>query len=148
MVKTVNKAAEVEADIKDEEVKEKPYTFRTLNATDIFPMCRIVSKIGVNEFADCFSGDNIKSLLSSTQDGKSDIATATGAYVFFEILSVIMSNISRCEIDIYNLLSDTSNLSVEEIKAMGIGEFAEMVIDFVKKEEFSDFFKAVLKLFR
>ena len=49
----------------------------------------------------------------------------------------------------YQMLSQTSNLSVKEIKAPGNATlFLEMVIDFIKKEEFRDFIKVVLNLFK
>ena len=46
------------------------------------------------------------------------------------------------------MLSQTSNLTDDEIKAPGTAAmFLEMVIDFIKKEEFRDFIKVVSRLF-
>jgi hypothetical protein len=45
------------------------------------------------------------------------------------------------------MLSNTSNLSVEQVEKLEFPIFTEMVIDFVKKPEFRDFIKVVSKLF-
>jgi hypothetical protein len=138
-------------------VVEKPYSFRLLGAPDIFLMSKIISKIGIREFKACFEADGIQSLIQNMtieakkkegEDGNSNIISV-GAGVALEIASVILTNLPKCENDIYQMLSQTSNLSVEEIKAPGNAVmFFEMVIDFIKKEEFRDFIKVVSKLFK
>ena len=141
-------------------IPEKPYTFRLLGAPDIFLMSKIISKIGIKECKTCFESDGIKSLIQNamvdkaqkdgndTDDGNDTNIISAGAEVALELASVILTNLPKCENDIYQMLSQTSNLSVEEIKAPGnAAMFLEMVIDFIKKEEFRDFFKVVSKLF-
>ena len=65
-----------------------------------------------------------------------------------DVADIILGNIEKCEDDVFKLLSQTSNLSVEEVRKLGLCDFAEMIIDFVKKEEFKDFIKVVSKLFK
>ena len=121
----------------------KVYTFRTLNSTDMFLMFKILGKIGINEF-------NVKELIASATNGeaKGDATTMMGISVILEMGNIILGNISKCETEIYQLLSNTSNLSVEDVRELDIATFAEMVIDFIKKEEFKDFLKVVLKSFK
>ena len=138
---------------------EKPYTFRRLSSPDVFPMFKIISLIGVNEFTACFEKDGIKKLIAS-MTGKNegvneseneeqfDATSVVGISVILEVANVIFGNLSKCESYIYQLLSQTSNLSVEEIKSMDMIVFTEMVIDFIKKEEFKDFIKVVSRLFK
>lgn len=135
-------------------IPEKPYTFRLLGAPDIFLMSKIISKIGIKEFKTCFEADGIKNLIQNAvvdkaQNGGNDTdIIGVGAGVALELASVILTNLPKCEADIYQMLSQTSNLSVEEIKAPGNAVmFLEMVIDFIKKEEFRDFIKVVSRLF-
>lgn len=137
------------------EVVEKPYTFRLLGAPDIFLMSKIIKTIGVKEFKACFESDGIKNMIQNVfmdakkenPDEEPDIVTV-GMGVALEIADVILGNLYKCEEDIYKMLSNVSNLSVDEIKAPGNAVmFLEMVIDFFKKEEFKDFFKVVSKLF-
>lgn len=65
-----------------------------------------------------------------------------------EVANVIFSNLPKCENDIYQLLSQTSNLNVKEIKALSFVDFTKMVLDFVKKDEFKDFTKVVLEFLK
>lgn len=134
------------------EVAVKPYTFRLLGAPDIFLMAKIINQIGIKEFKTCFESDGINNLIQQmmTKEEKGDDSNivSVGVGVAMEIASVILGNLPKCENDIYQMLSQTSNLTIEEIKAPGNAVmFLEMVIDFIKKDEFRDFIKVVSKLF-
>ena len=144
------------------EVVQKPYTFRRLNSTDVFPMFKIISLIGVNEFTSCFEKDAIKNLVNSLiksmtkkdveeQDKEKEsesIKNIVGITLTMDIVNIVLSNLPKCESYIYQLLAQTSDLSEDEIKKLDFAVFFEMVIDFVKKEEFKDFIKVVSKLFK
>lgn len=140
-----------------EEIEVKPYEFRKLNSTDMFPMFTIISKIGINEFTACFQKDTVKRAIADVmknmespdadKDEEEDTAIV-GLSVALEAANVILGNMHKCEGDIYKLLAQTSNLSFEEIKTLDFTVFAEMLIDFVKKEEFKGFIKVVSRLFK
>ena len=121
----------------------KVYTFRKLNSTDMFLMFKIIKKIGIKEFADCFSTNDVQKLISSK-----DNVTAIGISVMLDIVDVVVGNLSQCEKDIYELLSVTSDLTIDQLKEMDIVSFTEMVLDFIKKEEFKDFIKVVSRSFK
>ena len=131
---------------------EKPYTFRELSSKDVFLMFKILGKIGINEFMDCCDKDGVMSVIKNMTTEEKDSesgAMLAAASVLLEVANVVMGNMHKCEADIYQLLANTSNLTVEEITAEGNGVmFVEMVIDFIKKPEFPDFFKVVSKLFK
>lgn len=124
---------------------QKEYEFRKLNATDVFVMSKIIGKIGINEFTGCLEHDAVKKmLLSITEDGKTEeTASVVGISVVLEVANVIFANLPKCENDIYQLLSQTSNLSVEEVKKLDFVVFTKMILEFVKKDEFKDFIKVV-----
>jgi hypothetical protein len=136
----------------------KPYEFRMLGAEDVFPMVNIISKIGIKEFKSLFEGDGLKGMMSGAigdakkKSGGESLDEASivslGASVFLELATIILCNLPKAEKDIFQLLSNTSNLSVDEIKKLGLADFTEMVIDFFKKDEFKDFMKVVSKLFK
>lgn len=140
----------------------KPYTFRKLSAVDIFPMAKIISKIGMNEITGCFEKDSVKELIhrlfaeqpadeeeggSAAADPAEDFDLIVGASVVLEIADIVFRNLPKIENDVFDLLSQVSNLPADTIRAFDLPVFAEMVIDFIKKEEFRDFFKVVSKLF-
>lgn len=122
---------------------EKAYKFRPLEASDVFVMSKIIGAIGVNEFTACFDVDFFEAM----KDGM-DSTNAVGAVVFLNIASVIFKNLPKCENDIYQMLSNVSGMPMKEIRKLDFVTFTEMVIDFVKKEEFRDFIKVVSRLFK
>ena len=131
------------------EADVKPYVFRKLSAVDVFPMFKIIGAIGINEFTACFEKDGIKNMISSfTGESGEDMSSIVGISVILEVANVIIGNLPKCENEIYQILSQTSNLSVAQVKKMDMAVFFEMVIDFIKKEEFKDFIKVVSKLFK
>jgi hypothetical protein len=123
----------------------KPYTFRKFTSVDVFPMFKVLGKIGLNEFTKCFENEGIKDIISKSNNSSADVV---GLSVFLEAANVILGNLPKCEQEIYQILSQTSNLSVEQIKDLEMAVFFEMVVDFIKKDDFKDFFKVVSKLFK
>ena len=134
---------------------EKPYKFRTLGAEDVFLMVTIIGKIGIREFKTFFEGGDFKNILSKfTEDAREKAdetdeasVTALGASIFLELATTVICNLPKAEKEIFQMLSNTSNLSVEEVRKLGLADFTEMVIDFFKKDEFKDFIKVVSALF-
>ena len=142
-----------------EEVVEKQYTFRRFSSTDMFPMFRIIGKIGLKEFTAAIDKDALNELVSKFMEGNKeekeegeefsfgDFAVG-GTSVILGIADVIFSKLPHCENDIYQILSQTSNLSFDDVKKLDGAVFLEMVIDFIKKDDFKDFIKVVSKLFK
>lgn len=141
-------------EVKTEVVVEKPYKFRKLGSTDIFLMFTIISKIGINEFMACLEGDSLKHLVKAlvskeNEENKDDIYIMGAVAGTLEIAKVIFANLHKCEKEIYKLLEQTSNLTIEEITAEGNAVmFLEMVMDFLKKEEFPGFIRVVSAWFK
>ena len=127
---------------------EKPYTFRRLETTDLFMMFKLLNKIG---FKDLKDNDSLKQTLflfmGGTAKGKIDVEKL-GIDIFFEAASVLFEAIPKAETEIYGLLASVAALKPDDIKKQPPATTFEMIVDFCKKEEFSDFFKAVLKLFK
>lgn len=141
----------VDETIATEEVKEKKYTFKKLKSTDVFPMFKLLNKIGVKEFKNCFESDTVKNAIKKSMEGGmegDELAKSVGINVIMEIAAVIFENIPKCEDDIYTMLSSVSNLSKKEIKELEMSEFFEMIIDFIKLDDFKDFIKVVSRLFK
>lgn len=133
-----------------EETNNKAWEFRTLSGEDMFLMFSIIGKIGLNKFKALFETDDVKKLIHTIMTGEIDEGLdeeSASLQIVIEVVQVLMSNICYAKNDIYQMLSNTSNLSVDEIKALSMGDFAEMVIEFVQKPEFPNFIKVVSKLF-
>lgn len=126
-------------------VEEKKWTFRALSAKDVFPIANLISKIGVKEFAEIFSKEEF---VEATKQGEEANLNAVGIMFIVQAAQVILGNLDKCENDIYRVLSSTSNLGVKEIQDLSMGEFVEMIVDFIKKDDFADFFKQVSSLLK
>ena len=134
----------------EETVNEaKPYTFRKLASDDIFLMLRIFGKIGVRELKGCFNADSIDELVSSFKNlDNEQLLTSIGISVGFDAVDILLNNLPKCENEICQLLTQVSvGVTEAEIRADAI-LFMEMLVDFVKKEEFPAFIKVVSKLFK
>ena len=118
-------------------------------------MFTIINKIGIKEFKTII-GENgdVKNLISNAikknaeDDNAENDIIESGLSVAMDVVSIITGNLSKCENDIFKLLAQVSNLDEKTIRKMEFATFFEMIVDFVKKEEFKDFIKAVSKLFK
>ncbi len=137
-------------EINQDDVNEKGYTLRALCARDVFPMSKIISKIGMNEFTKAFDKDDVKNLVASLQGNQNldDVASIVGINVILNVTSVILGNISSCEQEIYSMLSSLSGMTKKDIESLPMNVFFEMIVDVIKKEEFKDFFKVVSRLLK
>lgn len=121
------------------------YKFRQLNSTDIFPVCNIISKIGIRELKTCFKGQDLSAVTNTEDEGA---MMALGAGVALDVAGVIFANMQKCQKEIYTFLSSVTELSEKELKTMPPADFADIVIHFFKKEELKDFMKVVSKFIK
>lgn len=122
----------------------KLYKFRKLNSTDLFPMIKLIAKIGIDELTEVFEGDSIKGIVESVSKKEKTIAgreIIAGVGVALKLVNKIMEHLPYCDNEIYILLSRVSGMSVDQIKILDIDVFMEMILEFVTKDEFKDFFK-------
>ena len=136
--------------ITSEPERVKPYTFRWLNSTDLFLIIKIISKIGLDELTQVFEGDTLKSSIAQirasnnaeqTEQPQKENFDIIGIGVALKLVNKILEHIPLCEQEFYTLLSRVSNMSVEEVQHLDMNVFMEMILDFIMKEEFKDFFR-------
>ena len=112
------------------------YSLRKVNATDIFTVTTIISKIGIREFKSCLKGEETVNLIGNlfNQDDKenklnNDAAlSAVGLSVVFDIVGVVMGNMEKCKDDIFNLLASLSGLPKKEIATLDGEVFMDMLL--------------------
>ena len=110
---------------------------RSLKASDMGAMCKIISGIGIKEFKDAFKGVNI-----SQKD-----VEKVGMSVAFDLVGIIIEHIPSVQKDVDMFISSLSDQDVELIQEMPLVEYADTIYQIVTKEDFKDFFKLVMKLF-
>ena len=109
------------------------YTLRKVNATDIFTVTTIISKIGIREFKSCLKGEDTINLISSLFDKENEAnndaaLSAVGISVVFDIVGVVLGNMEKCKDDIFNLLSNLSNIPKNEIATLDGEVFMDMLL--------------------
>lgn len=127
---------------------EQKFTFRRLKSTDAFLMFNIIGKIGVNQFTDCFKSSEVQRIISNASNGTVNLEGIVGASVALEVANVLCCNLPKAENEIYELLATVADMSTAEIRELDMVTFTEMIIAFVRKDEFPDFVKVVSKLFK
>lgn len=130
--------------------EKKKYELRGLKASDFFLVTRILSKVGVKEFKQCFENEEIKAAVANMvkQDGGEADVASIGMSVVFDIAGIVLENMENCEKDVYKLLSRLSGLSEKDVADLPMAEFGQMVIEVIRHEDFRDFFQAVVSQFK
>lgn len=132
-------------------MEEKAYELRSFTAEDIFPMLKILSKIGVKNFKACFESKEVKDAIAEmASDGNKNASNLdkVGMIVMLDVADILFTNLANCKEEIYFLLSQLSGMTKKEIASLPAATFAEMIVDVLKKEDFRDFFTAASKLLK
>lgn len=125
------------------------YELRTLEAKDIFPMVNLIKTFGIENFKKCFNTVNTQEAIDENGDVNMEkLSAIVGLHIAFDVLSVIVENLGKCENEVFKFLGSISNLEIDEIKKLPMDIFAQMIVDVLQKEEFAGFFKVVLKLLK
>lgn len=120
---------------------------RKLTSKDIFPMCQIIKKIGIDEFKECFSIPEIQKLVAENGNNE-NVANQIGIGIMFDIVSIIVGNLPKCEDEIYNFLASLTGEKRKALEELSIADFTQLIMDLVQKEDFKDFIGVVSKSFK
>ena len=119
-----------------EEVVERPYTLRKFNDGDLFPILKILKKIGIKDCKEAFV---------QVASGEKTLKQI-GILASFDLADILIGNLTKAEEEVYSLYSDLSGLSVEEIRVMEFGTLPLMIIDSFNEVKNTSFFKVLSKL--
>lgn len=125
------------------------YQFRTLSATDIFPMATIISKIGIKEFKTAFENPDIQKMIAGSKDKDGEeLQASVGMSVMLDLGGIVLGNMGKCENEIFKFLASVTESKEADLRKMPLADFAELVIQFFKKDELRDFMKVVSKFLK
>lgn len=129
-----------------EEVIERPYSLRKLKDGDLFPLLKILRKIGLKEFREVFNKS--ASLMSKTDEGESrdEFLKKVGIDVFLNMADTLISNLCKVEEDVYTLWADIAGVTVAELQDMEFGTLPLMIYDTFGEVKNTSFFKVLAKL--
>ena len=122
---------------------------RKLQATDLFIIVKIINTLGIKKIKESINVDEIKSAREKIlEDGsnKNAVYKEIGTKVIMSVIDVVIENIPLIEQDLFKFMGNLANVKPEEIAKMDIGDFMDLLIAVIKKEEFKDFFGRALRL--
>lgn len=131
--------------------ENKSYELKKLTTKNVFSLVRVIKKFGIEDFKKCFFNQNVQNLFVEKKEEGADndkLLETVGMEVAFDVANIVIINLPNCEEEIYDFLSQISNLSKKKVEDLPMNEFFEMIIDVVQKEEFKDFFTLVSRFLK
>ena len=129
------------------------YEMRKLQATDIFSVVKILNGIGLNNVKEAINIEEINEIRKTmTEDNSEDnsekVYSQVGVKVVMSIATVILENLPKVENDLYTFVGSVIGVKPKDVAKMDMGEFMDLLIAIIQKEEFKDFFKRASKLIK
>lgn len=124
-------------------------TLRTLKSSDLFIVVGILNKIGFKEMKKIFTPENLSLLKDRVQgeDKDLDASSVLGFNIIMDVAQIVLDNLPKIEGDLYRFLGSLTDTTADEIRDLPLPDFADLLVQVIKKPEFPDFFKAVSRLF-
>ena len=125
------------------------YEMRKLQATDIFSVVKILNGIGLKNVREAINIEEINDVRKGmTKDNSEVITSQIGLNVVMSIATVIIENLPKIENDLYNFIGSIIDVKPKDVAKMDMGDFMDVLITIIQKEEFKDFFKRASKLIK
>ena len=125
------------------------YNMRNLQATDIFSVVKILNGIGLKNIKEAINIDEINNLRKGMTEDNADVITSqVGLNVVMSIATIIFENLPNVESDLYNFIGSVIDMKAKDVAKMDMGDFMDLLITIIQKEEFKDFFKRASKLIK
>ena len=125
------------------------YNMRNLQATDIFSVVKILNGIGLKNIKESIDFEEINKIRKGmTEDNADAVTSQVGVNVVMSIATVILENLPNVESDLYNFIGSVIDMKAKEVAKMDMGEFMDILVAIIQKEEFKDFFKRASKLIK
>ena len=125
------------------------YTMRNLQATDIFSVVKILNGIGLKNVKEAIDFEEINKIRKGMTEENADvISSQVGLNVVMSLATVIIENLPKIENDLYNFIGSVIDVKAKDVAKMDMGEFMDVLITLIQKEEFKDFFKRASKLIK
>ena len=125
------------------------YEMRKLQATDLFSVVKILNGIGLKNIKEAINLDEINDLRKGMTEDNADVITSqVGINVIMSIATIILENLPKIEKDLYNFIGSVIDIKPNDVAKMDMGEFMDVLITIIQKEEFKDFFKRASKLIK
>ena len=125
------------------------YEMRNLQATDIFSIVKILNGIGLKNIKEYIDFEEINKIRKCMTEENADVITSqVGLNVVMSLATIILENLPKIENDLYKFVGSVIGIKTKDVAKMDIGDFMDVLIAIIQKEEFKDFFKRASKLIK
>ena len=125
------------------------YEMRKLQATDIFSVVKILNGIGLKNIKESIDFEEINKIRKGMTEKNADvISSQVGLNIVMSVATVIVENLPKIENDLYSFIGSVIGIKTKDVAKMDMGEFMDVLISIIQKEEFKDFFKRASKLIK
>ena len=125
------------------------YNMRSLQASDIFSVVKILNGIGLKNVKEAINIDEINNIRKRMmEDNSENVYSQVGVNVIMSVATVILENLPKVENDLFNFVGSIIGIKAKDVAKMDMGEFMDVLISIIQKEEFKDFFKRASKLIK
>lgn len=125
------------------------YEMRNLQATDIFSVVKILNGIGLKNIKEAIDFEEINKIRKGMTEDNADVITSqVGLNVVMSLATIILENLPKIENDLYKFIGSVIDVKAKDVAKMDMGEFMDVLITIIQKEEFKDFFKRASKLIK
>ena len=143
------------------------FVLRDLKSTDVWQLVRVISKIGLKDFYKTLDtklinasrwkppmmididGNEVELPRDRWTEAQIDAemrADMANDELLWAILGQIMDHIGNCELEVNKLLAMGTGQSVEQIMDMDADRYMELIVTYISREGFKDFFTAAWRL--
>ena len=122
------------------------YVKRKLAVGDLMPVIQIIKKIGIKDFKKCFTGVDISGFQSNKDAAKEDLVEMPeneaqevagkesafekiGFSVALDVVDVLLTNIPKCEHDLYAFMASMCCVTEDELKEYPISAFVDILFE-------------------
>ena len=125
------------------------HNMRNLQATDIFSVVKILNGIGLKNIKESIDFEEINKIRKGMTEKNADvISSQVGLNIVMSVATVIVENLPKIENDLYSFIGSVIGIKTKDVAKMDMGEFMDVLISIIQKEEFKDFFKRASKLIK
>ena len=125
------------------------YEMRKLQATDLFSVVKILNGIGLKNIKEAIDFEEINKIRKGMTEKNADvISSQVGLNIVMSVATVIVENLPKIENDLYSFIGSVIGIKTKDVAKMDMGEFMDVLISIIQKEEFKDFFKRASKLIK
>ena len=129
------------------------HNMRNLQATDIFSVVKILNGIGLKNIKESIDFEEINNIRKrmvedNSEDNSEKVYSQVRVKVVMSIATVILENLPKVENDLYTFVGSVIGVKAKDVAKMDMGEFMDLLIAIIQKEEFKDFFKRASKLIK